>query len=170
MESASAPMPRNSSRPSRGGEREKDDKGNFKLKIPPTRTTPYKEKFQVLRERYEEVTKEHDNYQRDLEIANAKILMLQEENDLLIDAINVSSPNLIQLVTPIHKSLESQQLTPDGPPRSTGIDDGHPTPRSSYFMPQPPQTNGSANGRSNGNHHRLEVSDRESFAGEHGPP
>ncbi|OJA12812.1 hypothetical protein AZE42_09582 [Rhizopogon vesiculosus] len=63
----------------------------------------YKEKFQTLRERYDQVVALHEEYEKDLELANARMRKLQAENDLLLDAINLAvpaMPSLIHLTRP----------------------------------------------------------------------
>jgi len=56
------------------------------------RSTRYKEKYQVMRERFERVNAAKEAYQRDLQLATEKIRKIQEENDLLLDAMLGSSP------------------------------------------------------------------------------
>ncbi|KAF8448787.1 hypothetical protein L210DRAFT_838594, partial [Boletus edulis BED1] len=60
-------------------------------------------RFQTLRERFDQVSAQHDEYQRDLGIANARMRKLQAENDLLLDAISITvpaTPSLIHLIRP----------------------------------------------------------------------
>ncbi|KAH7921187.1 hypothetical protein BV22DRAFT_985505, partial [Leucogyrophana mollusca] len=60
-------------------------------------------RFQALRERYDQVTALHNEYERDLELANARMRKLQAENDLLLDAISITvpaTPSLLHLVRP----------------------------------------------------------------------
>jgi len=78
---------------------------NTRFKVPaPQRSGPrYKEKFQALREKYDQVNALHDEYQRDLDLANARIRKLQVENDLLLDAISIAvpaTPSLMHLIRP----------------------------------------------------------------------
>ncbi|EIW75132.1 hypothetical protein CONPUDRAFT_140126 [Coniophora puteana RWD-64-598 SS2] len=54
----------------------------------------YKEKFQQLRERYDQVNALHDEYERNLELAKTRMRKLQEENDLLLDAIALTIPEV----------------------------------------------------------------------------
>ncbi|KAJ8587118.1 hypothetical protein M405DRAFT_822131 [Rhizopogon salebrosus TDB-379] len=63
----------------------------------------YKEKFQNLRERYDQVVALHEEYEKDLDLANARMRKLQAENDLLLDAINLAvpaTPSLMHLTRP----------------------------------------------------------------------
>ncbi|KAG5641813.1 hypothetical protein DXG03_004155 [Asterophora parasitica] len=65
------------------------------------------QRFQSLRERYERVITTHEDHERDLELANAKIKKLQAENELLLDAIFTSAPELVQLISPVEPSPSS---------------------------------------------------------------
>ncbi|KAG2137665.1 hypothetical protein BD769DRAFT_1435314 [Suillus cothurnatus] len=63
----------------------------------------FKEKFQGMRERFDQVVGSHEELERDLELANARIRKLQAENDLLLDAINLTvpaTPSLLHLTRP----------------------------------------------------------------------
>ncbi|KAJ8518093.1 hypothetical protein ONZ45_g4808 [Pleurotus djamor] len=51
--------------------------------------TRYKEKFQAMREKYDQVVATRDRYNRELELATAKQKQLQAENDLLLDTMAV---------------------------------------------------------------------------------
>ncbi|EGN91748.1 hypothetical protein SERLA73DRAFT_192079 [Serpula lacrymans var. lacrymans S7.3] len=65
--------------------------GNRQPKTTPShRGTRYKEKFQMLREKYDQVNALHQEYERDLGIANQKLRSIQAENDLLLDAIYIT--------------------------------------------------------------------------------
>ncbi|KAF8555856.1 hypothetical protein OG21DRAFT_1507219 [Imleria badia] len=81
-----------------------EEHARFKAPAPPQRSGPrYKEKFQALREKFDQVSVQHDEYQRDLELANARIRKLQAENDLLLDAISITvpaTPSLLHLIRP----------------------------------------------------------------------
>ncbi|RDB18450.1 hypothetical protein Hypma_000263 [Hypsizygus marmoreus] len=112
MEDNTTPTPTSAPPPASRRPQEKEaDKATFKLKIPAQghqhghghghhRGTRYKEKFLALRERYEHVNAVHDERVEALDLAAAKIKRLQQENDLLLDAIYTASPTLIHLVTP----------------------------------------------------------------------
>ncbi|KAI0047141.1 hypothetical protein FA95DRAFT_1559391 [Auriscalpium vulgare] len=50
----------------------------------------YKDKFQVLRERYDQVNVLHDDYERTLQVAAEKERKLQTEIDMLLDAAAAS--------------------------------------------------------------------------------
>jgi len=81
-----------------------EENTRFKAPAPPQRSgLRYKEKFQTLREKFDQVNTQHDEYQRDLELANARIRKLQVENDLLLDAISIAvpaTPSLLHLIRP----------------------------------------------------------------------
>ncbi|TFL01613.1 hypothetical protein BDV98DRAFT_567244 [Pterulicium gracile] len=54
------------------------------------RSTKYKEKFNAMKEKYERVNGIHDAHQKELDTAKEKLRLLQEENNLLLDAIHHS--------------------------------------------------------------------------------
>ncbi|KAI0692922.1 hypothetical protein C8T65DRAFT_524540, partial [Cerioporus squamosus] len=54
--------------------------------------TRYKEKFQGLREKYDQVTATHAEYERALARADEKLKRLQEECNLLLDAVDIAVP------------------------------------------------------------------------------
>ncbi|EMD39372.1 hypothetical protein CERSUDRAFT_93408 [Gelatoporia subvermispora B] len=56
------------------------------------RGTRYKEKFQALREKYDQTVATHEQYKRELELANDKLKRLQEECNLLLDAVDIAVP------------------------------------------------------------------------------
>ncbi|KLO09544.1 hypothetical protein SCHPADRAFT_560056 [Schizopora paradoxa] len=58
-----------------------ESEGPNKYKSAPPRATKYKEKFHALRETYDLVTAKHEEHQRELELANAKLRKLQAENE-----------------------------------------------------------------------------------------
>lgn len=98
----------------------------FKAPAPPPQRTGsrYKEKFQALREKFDQVNVQHNEYQRDLDHANARIRKLQAENNLLLDAISIAvpaTPSLMHLIGP----------SPTGTSSSV--------PMTSYTYPPPPQ-------------------------------
>ncbi|KAG1808816.1 hypothetical protein EV424DRAFT_1350185 [Suillus variegatus] len=74
----------------------------------------FKEKFQVMRERFDQVVGLHEELVRDLELANARMQKLQAENDLLLDAINLTvpaTPSLMHLTRP-SPALYSHPVAP----------------------------------------------------------
>ncbi|KAG2143816.1 uncharacterized protein EDB93DRAFT_1105144 [Suillus bovinus] len=74
-----------------------------KARAPAVPRGKFKEKFQVLRERFDQVVGEREVLERDLELANARMRKLQAENDLLLDAINLTvpaTPSLMHLTRP----------------------------------------------------------------------
>ncbi|KAM5544017.1 hypothetical protein V8D89_002634 [Ganoderma adspersum] len=60
--------------------------------------TRYKEKFQALREKYDQVTAAHTDYERALARADDKLRRLQEECNLLLDAVDIAVPAQPSLV------------------------------------------------------------------------
>ncbi|KAL6301731.1 hypothetical protein BKA93DRAFT_796378 [Sparassis latifolia] len=79
----------------RVGDKEKteDKNGASKASIASAhRGARYKEKFQALREKFDQVTATHDQYQRELAIADEKVKRLQEECNLLLDAVDIAVP------------------------------------------------------------------------------
>ncbi|KAI6023788.1 hypothetical protein BKA83DRAFT_4263906, partial [Pisolithus microcarpus] len=71
----------------------------------------YKEKYQALREKFDQVNARHEEYERELELANARIKKLQAENDLLLDAISITipaTPSLMHLTRPSPTYKESE--------------------------------------------------------------
>ncbi|KAI9567083.1 hypothetical protein HD554DRAFT_1022375 [Boletus coccyginus] len=124
---------------------------NIRVKAPPPqRSGPrYKEKFQALREKFDQVNALHDEYQRDLELANARVRKLQSENDLLLDAISITvpaTPSLMHLIRP----------SPTGTSSSMPITSYTHPPPSSY--PQSVPVNGHGHDHANG---RYRDRDRE---------
>ncbi|KAI5995639.1 hypothetical protein EDD15DRAFT_613041 [Pisolithus albus] len=80
----------------------------------------YKEKYQALREKFDQVNARHEEYERELELANARIKKLQAENDLLLDAISITipaTPSLMHLTRPSPTSTTPvPQHQPGQPP------------------------------------------------------
>ncbi|KAF8888118.1 hypothetical protein BD779DRAFT_1525712 [Infundibulicybe gibba] len=155
--SSSANVSRNSSsRNSRAPEREKDN--GEKTKHPAPRSTRYKDKFQALREKYDQVVSTREDYQKDLDAANARMKKLQAENDLLLDAMNLAvnhQPHLHPFITP-------PQLSPEQERRSGAeIDSNYaPTPRHAPVHSHiSPHMNGNSNGtsRTNGSSKRRSM-------------
>ncbi|KAF9233864.1 hypothetical protein BU15DRAFT_66234 [Melanogaster broomeanus] len=96
---------------------------------PPQRSGPrYKEKFQTLRERFDQVSALHEQYERDLQTANARMRKIQAENDITVPA----TPSLMHLIRP----------SPTGTSSSIPI-------TSSYAHP-PPQPQPASNHHRNG--------------------
>lgn len=77
-------------------------------------STPYKEKFLALRQKYESVNSVHEEYVRDLGMANARMKRLQAENDLLLDAVGLLmaiDQQQLQVTHQIQQQLaQAQQL------------------------------------------------------------
>ncbi|KAG1747985.1 uncharacterized protein EDB91DRAFT_52843 [Suillus paluster] len=90
-----------------------------KNRVPGVPRGRYKEKFQGLRERYDRVLGLHKEYERDLELANARMRKLQAENDLLLDAINLTvpaTPSLMHLTRPSPTLYSHLAPAPAPPP------------------------------------------------------
>lgn len=90
----------------------------------------FKEKFQVLRERFDQVVGLHEELERDLELANARMRKLQAENDLLLDAINLTvpaTPSLMHLTRP-SPTLHSHPVAPPAAPLPPHRMNGHSVP------------------------------------------
>ncbi|KAF9068402.1 hypothetical protein BDP27DRAFT_1364126 [Rhodocollybia butyracea] len=74
-----------------GGKEKANQAGDEKgVKTP--RTTRYKDRFTVLRDKYEQVVAQQQNYHRDLDTANTKMKKMQEEIDLLLEALMPTTP------------------------------------------------------------------------------
>jgi len=152
MESSSTSVSRSTSGRGRTSDRERDEKGGIKLKIPLHKPTRYKEKFQALRERYDRVTAAHVDYQRDLDIAAAKLKDLQAENDYLLDAINVAEPDITTILSPLHHNGISAHAMPPEPRADIDNNNAGITSRTPL---ESPHMNGNSSARhTNGNRHR----------------
>ncbi|KAJ3983260.1 hypothetical protein F5890DRAFT_1524173 [Lentinula detonsa] len=139
-----------------------------------SRTTRYKDRFTVLRDKYEHVIMEQQNHRRDLESANAKIKKMQEEIDLLLEALMPTTPPAPSTVYLDSRSSE-QDISYS---RSQGMQDDleEERDRANYLVSRDhPMNHGNlrstqsqANGRINGNltngtrHHSVEVQEPES--------
>ncbi|KAI6023338.1 hypothetical protein EDC04DRAFT_2727238 [Pisolithus marmoratus] len=99
-------MEANASRPTPKGQRPAEDAAKSK---PATHRSGsrYKEKYQSLRETFDQVNAQHEKYEQELELANARIKKLQAENDLLLDAISITIPATPSLMHLIHPSPTS---------------------------------------------------------------
>ncbi|KAG1857394.1 hypothetical protein DFJ58DRAFT_783594 [Suillus subalutaceus] len=87
-------------------------------------------RFQGLRERFDQVVGLHEELERDLELANARIRKLQAENDLLLDAINLTvpaTPSLMHLTRP-SPTLYSHSVAPPAAPPPPHHINGHSVP------------------------------------------
>ncbi|KAJ3851883.1 hypothetical protein EV368DRAFT_65392 [Lentinula lateritia] len=71
---------------------EKANHGGDEKGVKTSRTTRYKDKFTALRDKYEHIIMQQQNYHRDLENANAKMKKMQEEIDLLLEALMPTTP------------------------------------------------------------------------------
>ncbi|KAI0954494.1 hypothetical protein AcW1_006371 [Taiwanofungus camphoratus] len=133
---------------------EKLEEKAISLKVPQSahRGTRYKEKFQALREKYEQVTATREAYERELAIADEKVKRLQEEcecvflpSNLLLDAVDIAvpaQPSLLHYLSrdPIPPQYHSYQVpfpaAPNAPPPPP------PPPVRSRLRKSSSQTNG----------------------------
>ncbi|KAE9405408.1 hypothetical protein BT96DRAFT_934899 [Gymnopus androsaceus JB14] len=74
------------------GGKEKGNHGGEEKGVKTSRTTRYKDKFTALRDKYEHVVALQQTYHRDLDTANAKMKKMQEEIDLLLEALMPTTP------------------------------------------------------------------------------
>ncbi|KAJ3494138.1 hypothetical protein NMY22_g20117 [Coprinellus aureogranulatus] len=61
----------------------------------------YKEKFSAMRDKFEKATRNQEVYQKQLELANAKIKKLAAENEVLLDALLQSDTALMDKYFPL---------------------------------------------------------------------
>ncbi|KAF8238204.1 hypothetical protein L208DRAFT_364288 [Tricholoma matsutake] len=164
MDSPGTSVSRSNSTRARASDRERDDKAGIKLK--PTR---YKEKFQALRERYDRVTAAHEGYQRDLNVAAAKLKGLQDENDFLLDAINLAEPDITTILSPPQHEGVNSHVTPPESRTDIGSNVGIAS-RTPHLPSQSPHMNGNSNARHpNGNRHRPIKPEEHGFPVDHVP-
>ncbi|KAI6149656.1 hypothetical protein BKA82DRAFT_4131701 [Pisolithus tinctorius] len=107
----------------------------------------YKEKYQTLREKFDQVNALHEEYEKELELASARIKKLQAENDLLLDAISITipaTPSLMHLIRPSPTST-----TPLPMP-------SHPQHQQPVGQPPHPHVNGHTSHYSNGRYRERE--------------
>ncbi|KAI0091430.1 hypothetical protein BDY19DRAFT_930455 [Irpex rosettiformis] len=85
------------------------------------RATKYKDKFLAMKERYEHVTSTHSKYERELAIANEKMRNLQNECNLLLDAVDIAVPGQPSLMhylqhdpVPVHYAT-ANAVVPEAP-------------------------------------------------------
>ncbi|KZT07171.1 uncharacterized protein LAESUDRAFT_117383 [Laetiporus sulphureus 93-53] len=78
----------------RPGEKIMDDKSIFVKSTPQPghRGTPYKEKYHAMQERFNQVSATRETARRELAIAEEKLKRLQEECNLLLDAVDIAVP------------------------------------------------------------------------------
>ncbi|KAK7685774.1 hypothetical protein QCA50_011120 [Cerrena zonata] len=113
--------PSNSStKSSRAMEKEKADDRPKASAAP--RGTRYKDKFNALREKYEAVTAQKVSYAQQLAVANDKIRKLQNECNLLLDAVDIAAPSQENIsyylsLDPVPPQYDLQRRNlPGGPP------------------------------------------------------
>ncbi|KAF8159291.1 hypothetical protein B0H34DRAFT_702912 [Crassisporium funariophilum] len=112
------------------------------------RNVSYKDKFHKTREKYDKVTATHEMYQRELDIANAKIKKLQAENDLLLDAMFLADSSLYDRYFSPPPGSGSPSLAPHILPSSTAaLLSLPPTPHLHLsLVPPPPLASASSSG------------------------
>ncbi|GJE93838.1 hypothetical protein PsYK624_100020 [Phanerochaete sordida] len=120
-----------------------------KAKVPTApampRTTRYKEKFLTMKERYEVVTAAHEKYERELASANEKIKRLQDECNLLLDAVDIAvpgQPSLLQYLA--QDPVPPHYMTLSGPQYELPAVQPLPPP-ADVLPPQPPSRTHSQN-------------------------
>ncbi|KAH9945747.1 hypothetical protein B0H21DRAFT_743852 [Amylocystis lapponica] len=112
----------------------------------------YKEKFQTLREKYEQVTADHSKFERELAIADEKVKKLQEECNLLLDAVDIAvpaQPTLLYYLSrdPIPPQYHSYTVPPQPAPGAPPPAPPQPSqPARPRHRKTPSQTNGNSNG------------------------
>ncbi|KAL9713375.1 hypothetical protein Ac2012v2_002983 [Leucoagaricus gongylophorus] len=104
--------PRSGPTRSSRAEREKESRGKASSMYKNTR---YKEKYQAMRERFERANAARKALLQDLELADEKLRKIQEENDLLLDAMlanllpsQVPNPGYHPSPLPSHPTIPSQ--------------------------------------------------------------
>ncbi|KIP01920.1 hypothetical protein PHLGIDRAFT_38118 [Phlebiopsis gigantea 11061_1 CR5-6] len=101
------------------------------------RTTRYKEKFLTMKERYEVVTAAHEKYERELTLANEKIRKLQNECNLLLDAVDIAVPGQPTLLHYLYSDpVASHYMMMNAPV----YDNNPPPPPPPQAEPIPPPT------------------------------
>ncbi|KAL0954065.1 hypothetical protein HGRIS_005215 [Hohenbuehelia grisea] len=136
--------------------------------------TRYKEKFQELREKYEQVNARREQYHHELALASAKIARLQAENDVLLDSLSAAlpqngpsinnyttmPPHDMQPPPPEQYPRHHHQRMPSGPDSSRRTplhqpSNGALSQREMLIDSHPSQTNGVVNGSTNGTPRRM---------------
>lgn len=120
----------------------------------------WKAKYQALREKYERVNADHEEYERQLDLGKQRVKKLQDEIQLLLDAIHLTLPG-----EPLLWSLYQ-----NSPTSTTTI------PRSSHTPVQPqveqhppvPQINGHTYSHSNGRYREWESGQQPNDVTPHG--
>ncbi|KAI0339716.1 hypothetical protein BDW22DRAFT_1361294 [Trametopsis cervina] len=80
------------------------------------RVTKHKEKFLAMKEKYEQVVATHEKYERELALANEKIRNLQNECNLLLDAVDIAVPGQPTLMHYLqHDPIPTQYSTTTAP-------------------------------------------------------
>ncbi|KAF9653768.1 hypothetical protein BDM02DRAFT_1677188 [Thelephora ganbajun] len=84
----------------------------------------YKDKFQALRDRYEQVSATNEALRKELSIAEEKMQKLEAENNLLIDGIGIVAP-FSATIEQFLASQNSERPSPLSPPmpRTNGTTD-----------------------------------------------
>ncbi|KAI0685839.1 hypothetical protein BC835DRAFT_1381976 [Cytidiella melzeri] len=73
-----------------------------------------------MKERYEQVTTTHEQYKQELAVANEKIRNLQNECNLLLDAVDIAVPGQPTLMhylqhdpVPLHYTAQNAPIVPE---------------------------------------------------------
>jgi len=106
--------------------------------IMPYRNSRYKDKFLMLRDKYERITAKQDEYHRDLDLAMDKIKKLEAENDMLLDALGAAAS---QHPVPFGISPHRDRPAHDAPPGPGPMD---------ALLPEQPPHHVNGNGVNNG--------------------
>ncbi|KAJ3881602.1 hypothetical protein F5051DRAFT_396878 [Lentinula edodes] len=130
---------------------EKANHGGDEKGVKTSRTTRYKDKFTALRDKYEHIIMQQQNYHRDLENANAKMKKMQEEIDLLLEALMPTTPpapstSYIDRPTENHGRLHDMNSDTQMESPSQVASREHPAIRDNLRSTRP-----QANGKTNGN-------------------
>ncbi|TFK39663.1 hypothetical protein BDQ12DRAFT_721885 [Crucibulum laeve] len=155
MDPGSSSLRSSSTRVSRNHDREKEDKPKGQSK-----GTKYKEKFQSMREKFDQATAMNDQYRQDLEVANAKIKRLHAENNLLLDAMNIADNTLIERFLPPSEHSRPEDLDymsvdePLMPHTARDVRIMEAAERNGHHRSNSAHMNGNGNGYSNGTRHR----------------
>ncbi|TCD69061.1 hypothetical protein EIP91_008959 [Steccherinum ochraceum] len=67
--------------------------GDRSRQAAPKQPRSYKDKFNLLKEKYDQVTAARDRYNKELAVAQDKIKKLENECNLLLDAVDIAAPS-----------------------------------------------------------------------------
>ncbi|EKM50726.1 uncharacterized protein PHACADRAFT_264178 [Phanerochaete carnosa HHB-10118-sp] len=90
-----------------------------------------------MKERYEVVTAAHEKYERELALANEKIKRLQDECNLLLDAVDIAVPGQPSLLQYLEQDpVPAHYMTLSGPQYELPV--APPLPQAEALPPHPP--------------------------------